>query len=1341
MAQRNFLLKNTGEEINNDVVLPGAAYLLQDYKYLFTIKPQSKYWRFGIRLSRTPNIKFFHPVTRINTIEFDQNFIDIHISVGDKLEGTRWYNKRKAELVCYNLKNVDHVLLTAPYDVMEILTFGLSYELTTQQLNLTLGNVKTNFVRAITINPEFKYFKVCAWSDNTAFELECELNIESLQIDSPAIKNTHDLKVGNIVFRRGDMFDDGMAGITDLFLLPASTTGTATYNILNRASELGIPYPTKNKPGTVAIFRVTDKIEDIYAGYGYSVDDNVSSIELIKSLINSLVSELKKEPYAQISKVNLPLFGSGAGDLDSIGIASSYDTELNENDNNATFYTSILSSRDFEKIAEFFTGRSTRIRNDKNNLKTSKIIQLERVLNIELDFSSFNTNKANHVTRLNLKGVNIKDSKILQSISTLKQLSLYNCTSPDFSFLGNLKDLEALYLNNLEIQDYSFLVKLKKLKHLDLSGNQLQDLDFIKELHQLTNLYLKANKIDNINALSNLTRLNVLDLSNNEILDIDPLKKLVNLRQLIISGNNISNISVLSNLRILQVLDISNNHIRLLNPIQELSNLTYLKADNNPHIFESKVQLNESENHLISVKNIILREAEEGQQDIELPAKVLLLGNHFCGKSSLLSYMNSGNNEDAKSSTHIIKIEKYPSGKEIPDAIFFDFGGQDYYHGIYRAFLSTGSAYIILWNPSSNKNERKIDVNKLFTQDFTIEYWMSQKKYLETEKFDGENDPAILIQTYSDVYAKEMFKDLFDDHKIESQFYLSFGNKMSTAKLGDSWHTKNDHSLQYLKICVEDLVNERKFKTRRPAWYIDFLKFILTENESNDHIGKSVSQYVLPKYDREGENILELLKDDLVQFHNQGLVLYYEHIPDTVWLSPTALVEYIHDNVLTKDDIKIKKGKVAKDDFKVDQAILQLLSTQKVIFEHQYGEDGKAEYIIPNFLPLSNENDSEFALFTFGLGAPRFVLKFINFLPFGLINQIICFFGELPDKKKFWRDQLLFTFRDNAKILIQINFQFLEIRVHCTFAKGVSENEKGEIIKYLYFGILGLYWDFEILEFEDFTKLEKNLIKDEDFSPGHPMHERYLNTKGLFEKKECRPLDLFISVDDKHFIRYTELWDTINSVMIEACEIDEKRDITKTKKIIPIYPFQPFTNLQLKKRKKVAISYSKKDLTPVNKFRQYLMPLYDNELIDSPWYCTELIAGDEWNEEIQKKFNEADIIFFMISENLMSTKYVKENEIKNAIDRWDKDKSIKIVPIILVPYNYQTKPPYNLGRFTSIPFMLKPVSTFEDHHVAWDIISESIRVMIEKEVYPGNDFFALPQDLISKFEDLANKKY
>ena len=93
------------------------------------------------------------------------------------------------------------------------------------------------------------------------------------------------------------------------------------------------------------------------------------------------------------------------------------------------------------------------------------------------------------------------------------------------------------------------------------------------------------------------------------------------------------------------------------------------------------------------------------------------------------------------------------------------------------------------------------------------------------------------------------------------------------------------------------------------------------------------------------------------------------------------------------------------------------MSYYNIIFKHQPNKDNPndIEYIIPNYLPLIDKNDPIYFLGTFGFIKPTFTLKFLKFIPMGMINHLICFFGKQPDHKLFWRDIIIFSLSEGLK--------------------------------------------------------------------------------------------------------------------------------------------------------------------------------------------------------------------------------------------------------------------------------------------------------------------------------------
>jgi internalin A len=187
--------------------------------------------------------------------------------------------------------------------------------------------------------------------------------------------------------------------------------------------------------------------------------------------------------------------------------------------------------------------------------------------------------------------------------------------------------------------------------------------------------------------------------------------------------------------------------------------------------------------------------------------------------------------------------------------------------------------------------------------------------------------------------------------------------------------------------------------------------------------------------------------------------------------------------------------------------------------------------------------------------------------------------------------------------------------------------------------------------------------------------------------------------------------------------------------------------------KKIFISYSKKDLPMVNQFQLHLAPLERSGLI-AKWYCTELMAGSDWDATIQAHFDAADIICFMVSPHFNATDYIYDYELKKAFERKNKKGAnpLKIVPIIMKHCIWSLPGQYNLGQYTALPYTAKPVADFHDPDMAWLIVAEGIRILCQHydaveptgdEYYKDLAFFnrgTLGKQLLGFFERIVQGK-
>jgi len=904
-----------------------------------------------------------------------------------------------------------------------------------------------------------------------------------------------------------------------------------------------------------------------------------------------------------------------------------------------------------------------------------QLYSLDLSHNLIKDISSFSNFPK--ISRLYLYENNgISDILVLKELKTLTYLNLSsNKNIKDFSTLENLNELRSLLLNNVIIQDFSFLEKLKNIETLFLGSNKISNVSFLRNIKSLQTLYLNFNNISNIDALSELK----------------------NITSLYLQGNKISNILKLKDLVFLNLLDLTNNLILEIEQFEFISNLTKLniRASHNPCFNNNQISLDEKNNY-DTILNA-LKKNKESKRKYNLPAKVLFLGNTQSGKSTLLDYILQDKEpriiKDDLHSTHIVQIETLPKKIRkniIPKAVFYDFGGQDYYHGLYKAFLSNDSINILLWNSDYDKNQIRKDRNSQLTRDYNRDYWLNQLKFQynrsKTNKGNLElkkEEPILLVQTHADVekHKRENYKGDCESFNIKNEFFISLNDESVKES------TIHTLSLKYLEETLKDLITKKQIIKNEPRWYKDFLNFILRTSKENYIL---LSEIAL-EYKRESDPENLLLPEVLRELSQTGLVLYYKDDPDlkdVVWLDPSKTIQYIHDSILSKDNIIAKKGIVERnilDDFE-DQKLVKLLINQKVIFLDEY--DNK--YIIPGYLPLTEEEDKLYELLTFDFIEPTFILKFEYFIPFGLINQLICFYGKNRNKKHYWRDQLLFT-KDNCKILIKLDFTNLEISVSI---KSKENKSFDRLQKEIFKDIINLYWDKvpkKNIEKENIIIEDINIENLIDGKLKASITHKDIKAENIV-KAESRdsiladndelvsPEDLYISIDNKYFTNHKDLQNedkTFSKVISFGLEIkkeiqnDKEIEIRRFNKNLVIEEsailFRNFANNKnTEKMKKIFISYSKFDDDYKREFVKHLITLKDENLID-PFNCDEIDLGEDSHEVIQRKLGECDYMVALVSVDLLNTKYIRDFEVDKA-----EELGKKIIPIIIKPCDWET---------------------------------------------------------------------
>src|SRR5205823_9597857 len=95
----------------------------------------------------------------------------------------------------------------------------------------------------------------------------------------------------------------------------------------------------------------------------------------------------------------------------------------------------------------------------------------------------------------------------------------------------------------------------------------------------------------------------------------------------------------------------------------------------------------------------------------------------------------------------------------------------------------------------------------------------------------------------------------------------------------------------------------------------------------------------------------------------------------------------------------------------------------------------------------------------------------------------------------------------------------------------------------------------------------------------------------------------------------------------------------------------------------VFCCYAHKDQSLLNELKTHLIPLQRYGLIHI-WNDTDISPGTEWEEEINKHLNSAQIILLLVSPNFMASDYCYSKEMNQAMERHKRGEA-QVIPIIL----------------------------------------------------------------------------
>lgn len=930
--------------------------------------------------------------------------------------------------------------------------------------------------------------------------------------------------------------------------------------------------------------------------------------------------------------------------------------------------------------------------------------------------------------------------------------------------INNLKNLETLiaggnwrdskrrtryYFSNWHITDIKPLSSLKRLSILNLSNNEIETLTPISNLSNVSKLYLNNNAINNFPSIDKFPKLKELYLSNNQL----------------------KNIKFLSAPSTIQTVDLHSNQITDLTPIKELISKIDIKdskwENKTISIGRNPLSIPPAEIVAKGKQSVIAYFTQlEAEKEIQIKPfknadiKLIMVGNSNVGKSTFVHWLKNEKVDKTLPTTHWLDLGVWniKRGSKNYTVRIFDFGGQEYYHDTHHLFFTNRTAYTLMWDGVSNrfdeleiKQTQSDGVKKdVKIETFPLEYWLDSIRYHTQKRKLTQIEKSISkILDERDEQIEESLRNKTDWTKSvtasvnkvsetlqekEEENILVLQNKVD-SKQSKIFLNEEELSIKYPKIydfeqislyknerleisknILFDIFDSLEILSRQflGTWnYIkqDIEKQEFSESFSSDDFLKYCNEIIKNLPELKGKSISQRKKvlfspDDAKVFASFladiGLCLYYpdnDKLKEKIFLNQNQILDDLNNillviNKATGEITEADIAKTLKEAEKSDKVkdVIELMLHFKILFRHPIVD--KNSFIAPLYLPQNPPKSIK--LFQSLFEKPVYRFQYETFIHKSVILDFFHTYGskalsETSDESSFyfWKNGIVIKDEKSNDIAM---------------VKFVPWNKLNKCASLDVFAVNGTNDEF-IKTIVDYIDSINEGINVKKLVPNES-HEEFIPLEIIHQsEKEQNPIFHF----NKKYYRLTSFKKYLNSPL---------------------------------KMKKIFISYSKQDLRLVNKFIEHLSALQRDGKV-SHWYCSELEAGSVWNDEIQKHLEEADIACFMVSPNFMKTDYIHEHEIKKAFERKDKDPYFKIVPIILNFCRWTTVN-NDLGKFTALPYTAKPVMDFKNQDMAWYIIEECLRLMIDNDLNPiGENFYnnqKLPTDVLKIYNRIVEGK-
>ncbi len=145
------------------------------------------------------------------------------------------------------------------------------------------------------------------------------------------------------------------------------------------------------------------------------------------------------------------------------------------------------------------------------------------------------------------------------------------------------------------------------------------------------------------------------------------------------------------------------------------------------------------------------------------------------------------------------------------------------------------------------------------------------------------------------------------------------------------------------------------------------------------------------------------------------------------------------------------------------------------------------------------------------------------------------------------------------------------------------------------------------------------------------------------------------------------------------------------------------------------LSYAHEDSNVAAELRNHLAPLRHDKIVRD-WYDHDLVAGSDWDQEIQRQLEGSALVLVLISSDFLASSYAYGKELAHAIDL-HKRGVLRVIPVIARNSLWQQLP---IAELQVLPEGGRPITSWKNRDDAFVSVVSGVE-RAARELLSSND--------------------